>query len=146
MDNTFIIYRPASSDMCDALFKVARLGQPVLWTANPNVRAGDRCLIYTVRPRSAVVGTGVASSDAFVVKSGEWAGQTCIYLRLLTETSLTLREMKRSCRWGALRGNSPLRATRFGPHGKGYGNARLVPKPHDDVLWNLAFDPTEAME
>ena len=140
MERTYILYRAAASEMCDALLAVGRLAQPILWTANPSVRAGDRCLIYSVKPKSAIVGAGVATSDPFKISTGEWAGSLCIFLRLLAHTNVPLGEMRERCRWKALRGRNAMRATRFGPHGGGMANARLIPPRHAELLWKLVFE------
>lgn len=139
MERTFILYRPAKSDMCDALLKVGHLAQPIIWTANPSVRAGDRCLIYSVSPKSSVVGAGIATSDSFKINTGDWAGAMCVYLRLLAETNLPLNEMRKQSKWAALRGRNALQATRFGPRGSGAANARKIPSPHAETLWRLAL-------
>jgi hypothetical protein len=140
MERTFLLYRPAKSDMCDALLKVGHLAQPILWTANPSVRAGDRCLIYSASRKSSIVGAGIATSDPFKINTGEWTGAMCIFLRLVAETNLPLNDMRKNSRWSALRGRNALKATRFGPYGRGAANAREIPSPHAEVLWRLALD------
>jgi hypothetical protein len=135
---TVLLYRPAQDQLCDALLRVGHLAQPILWRANPDVRAGNRCLIYSVSPASSVVGLGTVVTDPFKVMTGEWSNATCVHIRLLAESALPLEDMRKRCSWTALRGNA-LRATRFGPHGRGYGNSRIIPSPHDERLWDLAM-------
>ncbi len=138
MPRTFIVYRPARHAVCDALLVVGRLAQPILWTANPDMRAGDRCLIYARAPQSRVVGGAVVTSDPFQLATGEWRGNICVFLRLLFETDVALDGMRRACSWTALRGKNCLKAIKFGRHGSGYANARPIPAPHDRSLWELA--------